>query len=51
MRTPAESRSTYVPDWVIWSRICRDPGVAVAETSFSEICWPRSVAPTTAMSS
>ena len=51
IRTPAESRSTYVPDCVIWSRICREPGVAVAEINFSEMRLPRSVDPTTAMSS
>ena len=39
-----------MPERVIWSRICRDPGVAVADTSFSEICVPRITAPQSARS-
>ena len=34
---PAVRRSTYVPLLVIWSRIWREPGVAVADTRRSEI--------------
>ena len=51
IRTPADISSTYVPDCVIWSRICREPGVAVAEISFSESRLPRSTAPQSARSS
>ena len=50
IRTPAISRSTYVPERVIWSRIWRDPGVAVAETSPSESRCPRMTAPHSARS-
>src|SRR5262249_61431159 len=51
IRTPAISRSTYVPERVIWSRIWRDPGVAVAETRSSARRWPRMTAPHSARSS
>ena len=40
-----------MPERVIWSRIWREPGVAVAEIIFSERRWPRSTAPQTARSS
>ena len=51
IRTPAISRSMYVPERVIWSRIWREPGVAVAETRSSDSRWPRMPAPQSARSS